>query len=172
MSTDVSPSASGYSHLTPDHASGSFDLPQTFSASITPDTAGTLYYRAHAIVNGLNYWTNEMSISVSSSSTGTETSAKEVALEADDNGYYLENGTKIETVLFNQGDTANFVFTTRTTNVAFGGLDYRSTAFDTIKAAPGETISTGDVVISSPFEISSYWPGTNQLKAILKIEVA
>lgn len=61
--TDVTPDAAGYKNLTPDFAKGEFLVPRAFSATVTPP-AGTLYLRAHAIVDGANYWTAEEQVAV------------------------------------------------------------------------------------------------------------
>ncbi len=64
LGTEVAPGAAGYPNLLPDYAQGSFALPRTFSSAITFTTAGTQYYRAHAIIDGKNYWSPEYSVVV------------------------------------------------------------------------------------------------------------
>ncbi len=61
---DIGPAASGYPSLTKDFVSGDFALPMDFSVAFEPDKAGTIYFRAHAIVGGKNYWTDERSVVV------------------------------------------------------------------------------------------------------------
>lgn len=65
LGTSVTPAAAGYANLLADYANGTFAIPAEFTGNITaPATAGTLYLRAHAIIEGKHYWTDEVSISV------------------------------------------------------------------------------------------------------------
>ena len=48
------------------------DLPGDFTASISAGSSGTLYYRAHVIVNDKSYWTDEKTISVTEPLNVTE----------------------------------------------------------------------------------------------------
>ncbi|MBI4434718.1 hypothetical protein HY635_02790 [Candidatus Uhrbacteria bacterium] len=64
LGTEVAPGAAGYPNLLPDYAQGNFSLPRTFSGAITFPTAGTSYYRAHAIIDGKNHWSPEYSVVV------------------------------------------------------------------------------------------------------------
>ncbi len=61
---DVGPAGAGYPSLTTQFASGDFVLPMEFSASFKPDSSGKIYLRAHAIVEGKNYWTEEQVVTV------------------------------------------------------------------------------------------------------------
>lgn len=62
--TDVIPQASGYPNLLPDYASGNFPLPRAFSGALTFAPPGTYFYRAHAMIGGLHYWSPEYNITV------------------------------------------------------------------------------------------------------------
>lgn len=62
LGTEVGPGAAGYSNLLPDYAAGSFALPRTFTGAVTFPVAGTFYYRAHAIIDGKNYWSPEYAV--------------------------------------------------------------------------------------------------------------
>lgn len=62
--TTVTPQDSGYPNLTKDYADGTFTIPNTFAASITATRAADLYLRAHVIVDGQNFWTNEEIIKI------------------------------------------------------------------------------------------------------------
>jgi len=64
LGTDVTPAASGYPNILPDYASESFALPRSFTGAIVFPTAGTAFYRAHAIIGGLHYWSPEYAIRV------------------------------------------------------------------------------------------------------------
>ncbi len=46
-------------------------IPANFSDKITINTTGVTYFRAHAIVDGLNYWSSEKIISIKGTSTAT-----------------------------------------------------------------------------------------------------
>ncbi len=65
---DIGPAQSGYPLLTQEYKSGSFNIPDTFTASITGDKEGVLYLRAHAIIGGKNYWAEEKELEIRSSS--------------------------------------------------------------------------------------------------------
>ncbi len=68
--TEVTPQGSGYASLTAEFANGEFTVPRAFTAGIqAPSTSGKFYYRAHAIINGSNYWTSESSITVTTPRT-------------------------------------------------------------------------------------------------------
>lgn len=64
LGTEVAPGAAGYPNLLPDYAQGSYALPRTFSGALTFPSAGTAYYRAHAIIDGKHYWSPEYSVEV------------------------------------------------------------------------------------------------------------
>ncbi|MDO8599421.1 MAG: hypothetical protein Q7S02_04890 [bacterium] len=64
LGTDVTPAASGYPNLLPDYAEGSYALPRNFTGAATFPTAGTYYYRGHAIIGGLHYWSPEYTIQI------------------------------------------------------------------------------------------------------------
>lgn len=60
----VAPPNAGYPGLTPTHAKKRSEIPATFSDKIIPDKVGTLYLRAHAIIDGKHYWADETSIEI------------------------------------------------------------------------------------------------------------
>lgn len=62
LGLEVAPGAAGYPNLLPDYTAGSFALPRTFSGALTFPSAGTVYYRAHAIIDGKHYWSPEYAI--------------------------------------------------------------------------------------------------------------
>jgi cytochrome c553 len=61
--TDVD-SPAGYSSVITEFASGDFELPMDFSTTITPEGTGTIYLRAHAVIDGKNYWSEEKKVVV------------------------------------------------------------------------------------------------------------
>lgn len=66
LGVDVAPGASGYQNLTPDYATGSYALPRSFTAAVVFPSAGTYYYRAHALVGTTrtNIWSPEYTAAV------------------------------------------------------------------------------------------------------------
>ncbi len=66
LGKDVTPEQAGYPMLTTEFASGNFTIPRTFQGQILPDKEGMLYLRAHAIVDGKNYWTEEKTVEIKS----------------------------------------------------------------------------------------------------------
>lgn len=64
LSTDVTPSNSGYPDLTPEYVSGVNKIPNEFNTAMVLENKGTIYARAHVIVDGKNYWSDEKSIKV------------------------------------------------------------------------------------------------------------
>lgn len=76
---EVAPEASGYAELTKEYASGSFEAGE-FETTLT--ISGTTYFRAHAIVNGDNYWIAEQMISIGSAEEVTTAAVKEFEMTA------------------------------------------------------------------------------------------
>lgn len=101
-----------------------------------------------------------------------QTAAQEFSLEADDAGYYM-NGAKVTSIDVKKDSKAKITFQVRTTNVAFGGLDFRSTQFniDTKKVEPGES-STVEFTADKSGTIISHWPSSNIPKASLQVNSA
>jgi len=54
----------GYPSYTIQYASKEEDIPKTFDADLPIKQIGTIYYRAHAIIEGKHYWTDEKSINI------------------------------------------------------------------------------------------------------------
>jgi len=79
-------------------------------------------------------------------------------VEADDNGLYPA------TITVPAGVTVNLTFKVRSTNVYFGGLDFRSSKFSTSKVPPGEE-TTVNFTATESFPYSSYWPSSGRKKA-------
>ncbi len=80
------------------------------------------------------------------------------AVEADDKGLYPQ------TIQVTISSIVNITFKVRTQNVYYGGLDFRSTKFNTgtVKAG-GET--TVQFTADESFTYTSYWPVSNVIKA-------
>jgi len=59
------PDRVGYRYHTTDFTSGTFDLPDTFTAILTPPPrADTLYLRGYAKINGQHFWTDEITLTL------------------------------------------------------------------------------------------------------------
>ncbi len=181
--TDVTPGASGYTELTPDFAQGSFDIPNTFTVSITPtrsDESGMLYFRTHAIIDGMQYWTDERSIPlterevISEEQEEMQAQVTSFTIYADDKGFYNINGDKITEINVNNGENVKIKFNVWQVGVYYGGLDFRSPESvwgDTKRVLPGAS-TTVEFTASETFEVKSYWPASNRLKAVMKVIVS
>ena len=53
-----------YPNFTNEYASKEEAIPKTFNANLPISKAGTLYYRAHSIIGGKHYWTDEKTITI------------------------------------------------------------------------------------------------------------
>lgn len=64
---EITPTLSGYANFTKAYASGTYAVPGTFEDNIKlddSDAGKVLYLRAHAVVAGKNYWSDEITIPV------------------------------------------------------------------------------------------------------------
>lgn len=89
----------------------------------------------------------------------------ELRIEADDLGFYPAGA-----ISFSAGTRVKLTFAVRTSNVYYGGLDFRSSKFSTVQASPGQTV-TVEFTADSSFAITSYWPVSNVYKASLQVNV-
>ncbi len=162
LGIDQNPTQVGYSGHTNEYSVGSFDIPNTFTAKITPIAGATsLYYRAHALINGENYWTPEQLLTVAKPQIGV----KSFTVIADDSGFTPSSGTA------HKGDEITIKFTVSTTNVYHAGLDFRSDLFNSPSVKPGYSWTTPTFNIQSTFKVGSYWPTTSMHKADFVINV-
>ncbi len=169
----TTPQGSGYPQFTQDFAQGQFNIPRTFTASITAEKAGTLYYRGHAIVNGEQYWTEEKSIYIAAEKPKEQPTQKmptniDYTLEADDNGFYTDGGRKISSIIVDKNREVNILFKVRTNDVYHEGLDFKGCGMNT-GAKPGESAVLG-FVANNPCTITSYWPLNGVAKQTLEIK--
>lgn len=98
---------------------------------------------------------------------------REITLEGDDSSFYLD-GAPITSLSAASGETIKLILKTRTTNVAFGGLQYKTSDFggvDTGKVSPGSQAEV-EITVNSAGMLRSYWPDTNFLKGTLNIVIA
>lgn len=89
----------------------------------------------------------------------------ELKVEADDNGFYPS-----EAIAVAKGSKVKLHFIVRSTNVYFGGLDFRSPKFKTDSVKPGGS-TAAEFTADESFVITSYWPASGVRKADLKVEV-
>lgn len=86
------------------------------------------------------------------------TAVKEFSITADDSSYLPSGSINVK-----KGDKVKITFNVKTSGVKFGGLDFRSSEFDTGTIKPGSS-KTVEFVADKSFSISSYWPGSNTKK--------
>lgn len=148
-------------------------IPKTFTATGKLSQSGTFYYRAHAIVEGKNYWSEEKSLSVVSApqqvTPPPTPPTAAYTIEADDSGFYTD-GTRITSITPPKDSSVTVTFKVRSMGVYFGGLDFRSIKFSTSKVPPGGE-TTVQFTADQSFTVSSYWPASSQLKANLQVSV-
>ena len=187
LGLNIAPPNAGYPGLTPTHAKKRSEIPATFSDKIIPDKVGTLYLRAHAIIDGGHYWGDETSIEIKGGFlfSPPETPRpkpkptpppisipgpvlpvpppvllKTFIIEADDAGFYPNGNLTV-----NKGDTVKITFKVRSTGVYFGGLDFRGAPYFTSpKVLPGGE-TTVEFTADQSFTYSSYWPASSILKS-------
>lgn len=166
MGTEVGPQDSGYASLTREFASGEFAVPGDFSTSFAvPEGAGTVYLRAHAIVDGKNYWTDEVAVTIEPKPEPVPLPVKEVTLEADDRGFYPTS-----TVTAEKGQTVRITFKVLEESTYFGGLSLRSDLWGRKDIDPGKE-GTVEFVAEEDATFASFWPGASVKKADGIIEV-
>ena len=141
------------------------NVPGPFSIQMVLENPGTYYFRAYALVNGINLWSAEHNITVS---TPTIPVTRNINLEADDYGFYM-NGSSSSSLTVNRNDLVNITITLRTENTYGGGLDFRGCG-ESVYAMPGQS-TVVSFVAKSNCAISSYWPGTGILKSSITIVV-
>ncbi|OGG21755.1 hypothetical protein A3B48_03595 [Candidatus Gottesmanbacteria bacterium RIFCSPLOWO2_01_FULL_40_10] len=66
LGKDVAPEDTNYTDLVNDFAKGNFNIPLQFVGNTAIARTGTYYFRAHAIINGQHYWTEEKTLTVNS----------------------------------------------------------------------------------------------------------
>ncbi len=155
--TDVSPEESGYPYDVPKYANGSFEIPRTFNADLVNNLTGTIYYRAHALVNGSNYWTDERTISVTGANVTTNiTGVSNFTINANDTGFYMDS-MNISSVSVNKSAMVNITFNVSSTGVSSQGLRFRGCGQETNATEPGNSTSM-QFIANESCNITSYQP--------------
>lgn len=91
--------------------------------------------------------------------------AHEFKLEADDSGFYPNS-----TITVPKGSQVKIHFIVRTSNVYYGGLDFRSSKFKTGSIKPGATADV-EFTADESFVFTSYWPLSGVQKSSGKVVV-
>lgn len=69
-----------------------------------------------------------------------------------------------DTLTVNKGDTVNLTLNVKTTGVYYGGLDFRSSVFNSGTVLPGQN-KTVSFTADQSFDIHCFWPSSNVEKA-------
>ena len=165
LGTDVTVNASGYEKLTPEFANKSYNLPKTFSAKIQLTQTGTLYYRAHAVIDDKNYWTEERNIIITPRPVEVVTETR--LLDADGNGFYSNNRT-LSAISVSFGHLIDITFNVRS-NMS-GGLSFRGCGTSAESVWAGNSAEY-QFSANSTCNITSYDSVTNSKKASLQVMV-
>ena len=150
-------------------------IPGSFSTSLSIPESGTYYYRAHAIVDGMHYWSSERTITVSAPAQAPapepepEPSVQEFSILADDSGFYID-GSKVSSIQVSSGNSAKINFTVSTSNVYYGGLQIKGCGQDSGSISPGSS-KTIEFSPSVACTLTSYWPLSGVVKARLQLEL-
>lgn len=164
LGEDAGPDAAGYAKETPDIAGGAYQ--DTFTANITPEKAGSLYFRVHALVDGRNYWTGERSISVKPWEYTPQT--REFMFNADDYGFYYANNTPVYFISVVKGDTVEMTLDVRTAKVSRGSLDFRGCGQNATGIKAGESLDIR-FTATGTCAIASYWPNASLVKSAIEV---
>jgi len=106
---DVTPPNSGYSELTTEYASGNFNE-GIFQTTLT--VTETTYFRAHSIIDGDNYWTEEFMIEITSGNGLTGGAVKEFTIgesnfKLNPSIITVNEGDTVKITVVNEGGTHN-----------------------------------------------------------------
>lgn len=100
--------------------------------------------------------------------TTTETRETEMfKVRADDNGYYRD-GSEISSISIPEGSSARITFRVEG-DTYFGGLDFRSSVFNSPTVEPGEEWTSPEFTMGESFTVSSFWPESDKHKADLAV---
>ena len=94
---------------------------------------------------------------------------KEFVIEADDGGFYL-NGADIGSISASAREALKITFNVRTTNVYYGGLQFKGCDLDTGKVSSGGS-TTVEFSATNTCTITSYWPSSSRVKDNLQVIV-
>lgn len=89
------------------------------------------------------------------------------SLEADDSGFY-QNGQDTASLVVSSGLAVQITFIVRTSNVYYGGLDFRGCGVQSPAVPPGGS-TTLEFTTSATCSILSYWPASGVVKDSLLV---
>ena len=165
FSTDIGPAASGYTGLTKDFAAVESQVPGEFTAALdVPEGAENVYLRAHAIISGKNYWTDEAVVNVKKMAEQPvqpeQPQAKEFAISADEIRFDPAE------ITVKNGDNVRITFNFNDANIYKGGLDIRSDYFNVeYRKSDAERSKTIEFIADKTFTYTGYWPESGIRKA-------
>ncbi|HLC98845.1 MAG TPA: hypothetical protein VJC00_02455 [Candidatus Nanoarchaeia archaeon] len=165
FSTDIGPAASGYTGLTKDFAAVESQVPGEFTAALdVPEGAENVYLRAHAIISGKNYWTDESVVNAKKMAEQPvqpeQPQTKEFAISADEIRFDPAE------ITVKNGDNVRITFNFNDANIYKGGLDIRSDYFN-VEYRKSDTVKskTVEFTASESFTYTGYWPASGIRKA-------
>ncbi len=139
-------------------------IPNPFSARFEISNAGTYFFRAHAIVEGKDIWSEERAILINPAEPVRET--KSFSIVADDNGYYVNN--KIDSIAVKKGSEIEILFMVKSFGVEQAGL-YFSGCGKKVSGIPANSVQMS-FIVENDCTISSFGASTNEKKADLLIK--
>lgn len=90
-------------------------------------------------------------------------------IEADDYGFYI-SGTDINSVSAKKGENVEITYNVKSTNVYYGGLDFRGCGENSATILPGGSTLVKFTAETS-CDIKSYWPASGVLKDQMTVNV-
>lgn len=112
------------------------EVPGPFSDQMSIPEPGNYYFRAYAKINGVDIWSEERIIEVSSS---VIPQIREFEIESDNNGLYI-NGTTVTSIIVNRNDNVNITFRVRDQDSYSSGFDFKG-CNSSITVMPGQAKS-------------------------------
>ncbi len=172
--TEIGPADSGYPSLTSEYASGSFGIPSDFSTGIIIPKGDMVYFRAHAMIDGMNYWTDEYTIKIMPRQAESQAIPAAPAVPAavmtpfdgapyDEYFFSADNkGIYPAELNLTQGDNVKFTFRVLQDNSNPDGLEFTTLLRDvwgTTKTVPVGGTSSVYFTAQSSFKFGVYIPG-------------
>ncbi len=150
----IAPADAGYPFLTDRYASGQFSVPGDFSATIkVPAGATMLYLRAHAMIGGQNYWTDEMSVRVVAPETAP--TIKKFLITAD------RFGIDRSSIMAMVGERIELRFRVSAADMSSDGYELKGAWGTSGAVMPGEETSFVFTVPGEDFEYGLYPAGSD-----------
>ena len=90
-------------------------------------------------------------------------------IEADDDGFYVDD-KRISSISVSKDSKVEILFKVKSSEVYFGGLDFRGNGIDTGKVDRGSSTNF-EFVANNDFTVKSYWPRSDRLKSVLGVKI-